>query len=107
MTIWRYEAGERINIRDYNWFCLISSLYPNRLQLCISPHKSVIMEQNEDAKMPITGQVEKITNEDLVSESEEKKLIRRMDIRLVGTCGLLLCISLMDRINLSQAAIAG
>jgi hypothetical protein len=38
---------------------------------------------------------------------EERKLIHRIDRRLVVTVGVLYCISLMDRTNLSAAAIAG
>lgn len=65
------------------------------------------MEQSEDMKTTVIDNVEKVTNAEEFSESEEKRLIRRMDIRLVGTCGLLLCISLMDRTNLPQAVLAG
>ena len=38
---------------------------------------------------------------------EKKKIIRRIDIRLVITLGVLYCVSLMDRGNLSAAVIAG
>jgi hypothetical protein len=38
---------------------------------------------------------------------EQKKIIRRVDLRLVTMTGLAYCISLMDRTNLSAAAIAG
>ncbi|CAO2657903.1 Nn.00g071630.m01.CDS01 [Neocucurbitaria sp. VM-36] len=38
---------------------------------------------------------------------EQKKIIHRIDRRLVLTVGVLYCISLMDRTNLSAAAIAG
>jgi hypothetical protein len=38
---------------------------------------------------------------------EQKKIIHRIDRRLVVTVGVLYCISLMDRTNLSAAAIAG
>jgi len=38
---------------------------------------------------------------------EERKIVHRVDRRLVLTCGVMYCISLMDRINLGQAAIAG
>ena len=38
---------------------------------------------------------------------EERKIIHRVDRRLVVTVGVLYCISLMDRTNLSAAAIAG
>lgn len=39
--------------------------------------------------------------------AEQKKIIHRIDRRLVLTVGVLYCISLMDRTNLSAAAIAG
>ncbi|KAL1955920.1 hypothetical protein VTO42DRAFT_7993 [Malbranchea cinnamomea] len=38
---------------------------------------------------------------------ERKRIIRRIDIRLVITLGVLYCVSLMDRGNLSAAVIAG
>lgn len=38
---------------------------------------------------------------------EQKKIIRRVDRRLVVTVGLMYCISLMDRTNMSAANIAG
>jgi hypothetical protein len=38
---------------------------------------------------------------------EQKAIIRRVDRRLVTMTGLAYCISLMDRTNLSMAAIAG
>jgi hypothetical protein len=41
------------------------------------------------------------------SETEQRKIIHRVDRRLVLTVGVLYCISLMDRTNLSAAAIAG
>ncbi|KAK6953109.1 hypothetical protein Daesc_005409 [Daldinia eschscholtzii] len=45
--------------------------------------------------------------DDDVSEEEGKKIIWRVDRRLVTLVGVLYCISLMDRTNLSAAAIAG
>lgn len=41
------------------------------------------------------------------SPTEQRKIIHRVDRRLVVTVGVLYCISLMDRTNLSAAAIAG
>lgn len=38
---------------------------------------------------------------------EQKRIIRRVDLRLVTMTGLAYCISLMDRTNLSMAAVAG
>jgi hypothetical protein len=41
------------------------------------------------------------------TEAEQRKIIHRIDRRLVLTVGVLYCISLMDRTNLSAANIAG
>lgn len=41
------------------------------------------------------------------SPAEQRKIIHRIDRRLVVTVGVLYCISLMDRTNLSAASIAG
>ena len=41
------------------------------------------------------------------SEAEQKRIIQRIDRRLVTTLGILYCASLMDRTNLGSAAIAG
>lgn len=38
---------------------------------------------------------------------EQKKIIHRLDRRLVTVVGVMYCVSLMDRTNLSNAAIAG
>lgn len=50
------------------------------------------------------------SDEDILSEftpEEVTKVIHRIDRRLVVTVGLMYCVSLMDRTNLSAAAIAG
>lgn len=39
--------------------------------------------------------------------AEQRKIIHRVDRRLVTMAGLAYCISLMDRTNLSMAAVAG
>ena len=41
------------------------------------------------------------------TEAEQKAIISRVDRRLVVTLGAMYCVSLMDRTNLSAAAIAG
>ncbi|KAF2753132.1 major facilitator superfamily transporter [Pseudovirgaria hyperparasitica] len=41
------------------------------------------------------------------SPQEQRSIVRRVDRRLVSTVGLMYCISLMDRTNLSAANIAG
>lgn len=44
---------------------------------------------------------------DRYTAAEVKKIIRRVDLRLLPLCGLMYCVSLLDRTNLSNAAIAG
>ncbi|OAQ66291.1 phthalate transporter [Pochonia chlamydosporia 170] len=41
------------------------------------------------------------------TKEEQRKIIRRIDIRLVLTVGAMYCVSLMDRTNMSAANIAG
>ena len=41
------------------------------------------------------------------SPSEQKSIVRRIDLRLITTAGLLYCVSLIDRTNLGVAVIAG
>jgi hypothetical protein len=48
-----------------------------------------------------------LSDDEEYSSQEQRKIIHRVDRRLVLTCGIMYCISLMDRTNLGQAAIAG
>lgn len=48
-----------------------------------------------------------LDHDDEFSSAEQTKIIHRVDRRLIVTCGIMYCISLMDRTNLSAAAIAG
>lgn len=45
--------------------------------------------------------------EEEFTPEQQKKIIRRIDLRLVTMTGLAYCVSLMDRTNLSMAAVAG
>jgi hypothetical protein len=44
---------------------------------------------------------------DAFTPEEQKKIIRRIDFRLVTTLGFMYCVSLMDRTNLGIAAVGG
>lgn len=44
---------------------------------------------------------------DAFSPAEQRKIIWRIDRRLVLTLGFMYCVSLMDRTNLGIAAVAG
>lgn len=66
----------------------------------------------DDEKPPGVEGIEDIsertsTEDEEFTPEQQKKIIRRIDLRLVTMTGLAYCISLMDRTNLSMAAIAG
>ena len=44
---------------------------------------------------------------DRFSDQDIRRVVRKIDRRLVPICGLMYCVSLLDRTNLSNAAIAG
>ena len=48
-----------------------------------------------------------IDNDPVYSYKEQRAIVHRIDRRLVVTCGLLYCFSLIDRGNLGNASIAG
>lgn len=67
-----------------------------------------------DEKPPTVDSIEDIAQgtssadeDEEFTPEEQKKIIRRVDLRLVTMTGLTYCISLMDRTNLSMAAVAG
>lgn len=68
-------------------------------------------EQAEDSKHVDEGlsdhSKENLEEDPEYSPAEQSKIIHRVDRRLISTCGILYCISLMDRTNLSAAALAG
>jgi hypothetical protein len=65
---------------------------------------TVAIEKIEDAKTPALNSID---YDEEFSLEEQKRIIRRIDYRLVSITGLAYCVSLMDRTNLSMAAIAG
>lgn len=73
------------------------------------------MAQHESEKEQATLKEDlhrSLSNDDTIyecefTEREQRKIIHRIDRRLVVTVGVLYCISLMDRTNLSAASIAG
>lgn len=54
-----------------------------------------------------TRQVEALEDDSEFSYPEQRKIIHRIDKRLVVMAGLMYCVSLMDRSNLPNAAVAG
>lgn len=45
--------------------------------------------------------------DDEYTPAEQRRIIRKIDLRVTITCGAIYCISLMDRTNLGAASIAG
>jgi hypothetical protein len=71
------------------------------------PHNDAFEKRPVSLKENVDGSQDGSGYECEFSEREQKKIIHRIDRRLVVTVGVLYCISLMDRTNLSAAAIAG
>lgn len=69
----------------------VEKIAVTHLERTVSDDSAVINDARIDALMP----------------EEQKKVIRRIDIRLVLTLGFMYCVSLMDRTNLGIAAVAG
>ncbi|KAL4932358.1 putative phthalate transporter [Aspergillus undulatus] len=67
-------------------------------------HDHPSIEKIEDAKQPALNDVD---YDEEFTPAEQKRIIRRIDYRLVTITGLAYCVSLMDRTNLSMAAVAG
>lgn len=65
--------------------------------------KAIYDDRIEDVAQKTPSSVE----EEEFTAEEQRKIIKRIDLRLVTMTGLAYCISLMDRTNLSAAAIAG
>lgn len=66
--------------------------------------RSPSVENIENAKLPALNNAD---YDEEFSPEEQKRIIRRIDLRLVSITGLAYCVSLMDRTNLSMAAVAG
>lgn len=69
-------------------------------------------ENKTRSDSPQLGDVEKpsVQHDEILtsmSPDEQKRLIRRIDARLVITLGFLYCISLLDRTNMGAASVAG
>lgn len=74
-------------------------------------NEKLAAEQVDDVlfRKPSRFDVDGNTNadDDEFSLEEQKRIIRRIDLRVTLTCGAIYCISLMDRTNLGAASIAG
>lgn len=66
--------------------------------------KPTSVERIEDINQPALNNLD---YDEEFTPAEQRKIIHRVDRRLVTMTGLAYCISLMDRTNVSAAAIAG
>lgn len=71
-----------------------------------STEKQHTPEHDERCKATIVDGIENDGNFG-ISPEQQRKIIRRVDRRLVLTVGAMYCVSLMDRTNMSAANIAG
>lgn len=62
---------------------------------------------SRDALDGETSEHSLLDTDPVYSYAEQRKIIHRIDRRLVVTCGLIYCFSLIDRGNLGNASIAG
>ena len=69
--------------------------------------QNAVTERKEDVESSTPPYSSEADYECEFSPAEQRKIIHRIDRRLVVTVGVLYCISLMDRTNLSSANIAG
>jgi len=71
--------------------------------------KDVNIDELERADTKASADFDKINDAriEAFTPEEQKKIIRRIDRRLVLTLGFLYCVSLMDRTNLGIAVVAG
>ena len=66
-------------------------------------------EQVEQYGTPVSHSSQDASDPDAFefTEKERRGIIRKIDWRLIPICGIMYCISLLDRTNLSAANIAG
>lgn len=78
-----------------------------------SPENAAYLHMNDNGKVNAKHIDEKgsdqsaLSDDDEFTPQEQRKIIHRIDRRLVLTTGIMYCVSLMDRTNLGQASIAG
>lgn len=60
-----------------------------------------------DEAVVTKSEQERLDDDPEFSRAEQRRIIHRVDRRLITTTGFMYCISLMDRTNLGNAAIAG
>ncbi|KAL8694367.1 MAG: hypothetical protein Q9224_003583 [Gallowayella concinna] len=68
-----------------------------------SPHSRDALNEENASDVSIRA----LDDDEVYSYREQRKIIHRIDRRLVITCGIIYCFSLIDRGNLGNASIAG
>jgi len=79
------------------------AVQPTEKGMAVSNH----VESREDAPQTMEGSKYEVSEEQDISPAEGRKIIHKLDRRLVSATGLMFAISLMDRTNLGNANIAG
>jgi hypothetical protein len=86
--------------------CIMASV--DEKAAVVSQHESPAVSQHENVPQD-ASRLEQATHDidHGLSPAEQRHIIRRIDRRLVVMLGVMYCVSLMDRTNMSAAAIAG
>ena len=77
------------------------------------PTNEKYSDESKDSKDGLNAEersdssVDGLDDDPVYSRAEQRKIIHRVDRRLVITCGIIYCFSLVDRGNLGNASIAG
>ena len=70
-------------------------------------NKDIAMEHVEDGEVPQSIDAKSEVVEDDMPLDQQRRILRRVDLRVTVVTGVLFFISLLDRSNLGAAAIAG
>ena len=76
----------------------------------MSAHSSHIKEGPHLTEARVENVIKELSTGDSLAgftAAEQKRIVRRIDLRLAVTLGCLYCISLLDRTNLGAASVAG
>jgi hypothetical protein len=84
------------------------------VHVCVHSHDNMTSTPTYADEKGGIQEIERVDSEsnnqaiiDSLTPEEQKKIIRKVDLRLIPTLGFMYCVSLMDRTNLGVAMVAG
>ena len=93
-----------------DWLSNFSSVYYVKMEKSQQHNGDSMLEHGTSAYHDEKRSMEPTEDEQIVamfSAKDQARVLRRIDLRLITLCGAMYCVSLLDRTNLSNAAIAG